>query len=131
MKQAISFVGQHGLLISIIVALGCILLGRIWSNSINWGVITDPKLIIKKNKFYKVINFYLPKDWTEDWIEGSIVCLRCYHRRFFFKYSNEIYVAGDGLRFTDDGPTVGTVYQAVFPHTANGLITLKKVKLPL
>src|SRR3981081_1936241 len=110
MKELISFFGQNKWFIIIIIAIVGILVGRIWSNNLNWGEITDPQLIIKKGKYYKVVNLYLPKIWTEDWILGSIICLKSYHRRFFVKYNKEIYVSGDRIRFSDGDPGVGQLY---------------------
>ena len=130
MKEFISFFSQNKGFVIISIAIVCILSGRIWSNMLNWGEITDPQLIIKKGKYYKVINLYVPKTWTEDWIVGSIICLKAYHRRFFFKYSRDIYVSGDRVMFTDDGPNIGLVYEAVFPKTKNGSIVMKLVKMP-
>jgi len=130
MKDFLFFFHQNAWLVITIVAITCILAGRIWSNYLNWGEITDPQLIIRKGKYYKVVNLYLPKSWTEDWIVESIVCLKCYHRRFFVKYSKEIYVSGDRIRFSDDGPGIGSYYQAIFPRTSNGLIVMKPVKKP-
>ena len=131
MKELISFFSQNKWFIIIIVAIVGILVGRIWSNSLNWGEITDPQLIIKKGKYYKVINLYVPKIWTEDWILGSIICLKSYHRRFFVSYDKEIYVSGDRIRFTDGDPGIGQVYQAIFPKTRNGSIVMKPAKIPL
>ena len=128
MKEFISFFHQNEGLIIIIVAILCILLGRIWSNSLNWGEITDPQLIIRKNRYYKVINFYVPKSWTEQWIVGSIICLESYHRRFFVRYKKEIYVSADRLRFTDDGPGIGRLYQAT--KRVTGSIIMTPVKTP-
>ncbi|HYM92628.1 MAG TPA: hypothetical protein VET23_00685 [Chitinophagaceae bacterium] len=125
MKEFISFFKENIWLVLLIVAIACIILGRIWSNNLNWGDITDPKLIMKKGKNYKVINLYLGKGWTEDWVAGSIICFKFYHHRFFVKYSKEIYVSGDKIRFDDDGPVVGKVYKAVFPKSLYGLIVMK------
>jgi len=128
MTQLMSFFSQNIWFIIAVIAIACILFGRIWSNILNWGEITDPQLIIRNGKNYKVINLYLPKSWTEDWVVGSIICLEGYHRRFFFKYRKEIYVSGDRIRFTDDGPGIGLFYQAVFPKTTNGSIVMKPVR---
>lgn len=130
MKEFISFLGQNKGFVIIIIAIVCILAGRIWSNNLNWGEITDPQLIIRKGEYYRVINLYIPKEWTEDWIVGSIICLESYHRRFFVRYRKEIYVSGDRMRFTDDGPGVGLFYQAVSTKRANGSIVMKHVKKP-
>jgi hypothetical protein len=128
MKEFISFANQNIGLILIIVSIACVLAGRIWSNYLNWGEITDPHLIIKKDKYYKVINFYVPKSWTEDWIVGSVICLESYHQRFFVNYTRSIYVSGDRIRFTDDGPGIGQLYQA--SKRATGAIVMKPVKKP-
>ena len=131
MKELMSFFSQNRGFIIIIIAIVGLLIGRIWSNNLNWGEITDPQLIIKKGKYYKVINLYIPKIWTEEWIVGSIICLKSYHRRFFVSYSKEIYISGDRIRFSDDGPGIGLFYQAIFPKTTNGMIVMKPVKMPL
>ena len=111
-----------------IVGVTCILVGRTWSNFLNWGEITDPQLLIRKGKEYKVINLYLPKAWTEGWEESSIICLESYHRILFFKYRSEIYVSGDRIRFTDDGPQIGSLYRASFPGTSSGAIVMNQIK---
>src|SRR6478672_4928340 len=120
MKEVLSFFSQNGGLVISTVAITCILLGRIWSNFLNWGGITDPQLRIKKGKEYKVINLYLPKGWTEGWEVGSIICFESYHRRVFMKYRREIYVSGDRIRFTDDVPNIGSFYKATFSNTSSG-----------
>jgi len=130
MKEFTSFFSQNSGFIIAIIAVACILFGRIWSDILNWGEITEPQLIIKKGKYYKVINLYLPKDWTEDWVVGSIICLESYHRRFFIRYRREIYVSGDKIRFSDDGPAIGLYYQAIFPKSTNGSIVMKPLKMP-
>ena len=131
MKEILSFFSQNMGFIIIIIAIAGILFGRIWSNNLNWGEITDPQLIIKKDKYYKVINLYTPKTWAEDWIVGSIVCLKSYHYKFFVKYSREIYVSGDRIRFPEDGPSIGSVYQAILPKATNGMIVMKPAKMPV
>ncbi len=128
MKDLMTFFSQNIGLIIIIIAIACILLGRIWSDKLNRGEITDPQLIVRKGKYYKVVNTYVPKSWTEDWIVGSIICLESYHRRFFVKYSREIYVSGDRIRFTDDGPVTGLLYQAIVSKKATRSIVMKPVK---
>jgi hypothetical protein len=130
MRDLISFVSQNTGLVILISSIACIILGRVWSNSLNWGEITDPKFIIRKGKNYQVLNLYKGESWTENWNVGSIVCFKSYHHRFFVKYSREIYVSGDKIRFADDGPGIGTVYEAIFPKTTNGLIVMKPVKIP-
>ena len=129
MKDFISFFNQNKGFIIVIIAIMCILIGRIWSNWLNWGEITEPHLLIKKGKHYKLVNMYLPKSWTEDWIVGSIICLKSYRRIFFFKFSRDIYVSGDRIRFADeDGPSIGLHYQAMFSSIASGSILMKPVK---
>jgi hypothetical protein len=131
MKELMSFLNQHTGLIIIIIAIACILIGRVWSDILNWGEITDPRVIIKNGKEYKLLNLYIQKSWTEDWIVDSIVCLESQHRSFFAKKTKEIYVSGDKIRFSGaDGPCIGLLYQAVFPKTTNGSIELKPVKMP-
>lgn len=130
MKELMSFFGQNTVFIISIVALACILVGRVWSNFLNWGEITDPQLLIKKDKYYKVINLYLPKGWTEGWEVGSIVCFEIQHQICFVKYRKEIYVSGDRIRFTDDGPGIGVWYKASLSNASGGSIVMKPVKLP-
>src|SRR5436853_4988202 len=128
MKEFASFFNQHLGFIILIIAISCILFGRIWSNMLNWGTITEPQAVIKKGKEYKVINLYLPKGWTEGWEVSSIVCFETYDRRFLIKYRSEIYVSGDRIRFTDDGPRIGSSYRASFPGTSNGAIVMNHIK---
>ena len=124
----VSFFGQNiGFVIAIVAVTG-ILLGRIWSNFLNWGGITDPQMLIKRGKDYKVINLYLPKGWTEGWEVGSIICLETYARSFFVKYRSEIYVSGDRIRFADDGPRIGSVYRASFAGTSSGAIFMSQIR---
>jgi hypothetical protein len=130
MKDLMKFASQNIWFIIIVIAIACILFGRIWSDNLNRGAITDPQLIIRKGKYYKVINTYMPVKWTEDWIAGSIICLKSYHRRFFVKYSRDIYVSGDRIRFTDDGPHIGLFYQAIATKKATGSIVMKPAKMP-
>src|SRR6266498_1657783 len=99
--KLISFFSQNIGFIILIIAVACILFGRIWSNILNLGRITDPQVILRQGKNYKVTNLYLPKGWTEGWAVGSIVCLECIQRRFFVRYRKEIYVSGDRIRFID------------------------------
>src|SRR5258706_9595608 len=129
MKDFMTFVSHNIWFIIVIVAVACVLFGRIWSDHLNRGGITDPQLIIREDKYYKVINTYTPKTWTEDWIVGSIICLQSYHRRFFVKYNRDIYVSGDRIRFTDNGPGIGLFYQATIKK-ATGSIVMKQVKMP-
>jgi hypothetical protein len=131
MKDLMFFFNQNKGFIIIIIAIVCVLFGRVWSNNLNWGEITDPQLLIKKGRYYKLINLYLPKKWTEDWIVNSIICLESYHRKFFIKYSRHIYVSGDRIRFTDDGPDIGVFYQATITKKAIGSIVMKPVKKPM
>jgi hypothetical protein len=130
MTEFISFFSQNKAFLLVIMAIAGILVGRIWSNKSNWGEITDPNLIIRQGKFYEVVNLYIPKDWTEDWIADSIICFKSSHRSFFVKYTRKIYVLADHIRFTDDGPFVGSYYQAVSRKTTTGLIVMKPVNMP-
>ncbi len=130
MKSFFSFVSENMWLVFLIVAIACIIIGKVWSNTQNWGEITDPLLVMKKGKNYKLINLYLGKSWTDDWVVGSIICLKFYHHRFFVKHSKEIYVSGDKIRFDEDGPNIGKVYEAVFPKSPNGRIFMKPTPLP-
>jgi hypothetical protein len=129
MKEFMSFFRENIGFIIIIIAVACILFGRIWSNILNWGKVTDPQLIIRNGKHYKVINLYLPKGWTEGWEVGSIICFESFHRRFFVKYRREIYVSGDRIRFTDDGPGIGSFYKASYSKTSTGSIVMKPIKM--
>jgi hypothetical protein len=131
MKESMSFFSQNTWFIIAVIAVACVLLGRIWSNILNWGEITDPQLILKKGEHYKVINLYLPKGWTEGWEVGSIICFESQHKRFFFKKRKEIYVSGDRIRFSDEGPGIGSFYQAIFSNSAAGSILMKEVKKPV
>jgi len=128
MIEFMSFFSQNTGFIIVVVAVTFLLLGRVWSNFLNWGAITDPQLLIKKGKEYKVINLYLPKGWTEGWEVSSIVCFETYDRRFLIKYRSEIYVSGDRIRFTDDGPRIGSSYRASFPGTSTGAIVMNHIK---
>lgn len=130
MKELLSFFSENTGFIIAIIAIACVLFGRVWSNILNWGEITDPQLIIKKGKRYKVVNFYLPKAWTDDWVVGSIICLESYNRKLFIKYRKEIYVSGDRIRFADDGPGIGQFYEAAFSTSSTNSIVMKPVKLP-
>ena len=130
MKELMSFFTQNSGFTIAIVAVACILFGRVWSNYLNWGEITDPQLLIRKNKNYRVINLYLPKGWTEGWEVGSIICFEIHHRSFFVKYRREIYVSGDRVRFTDDGPGIGSLYTASISKTSGGSIVMTPVNLP-
>jgi len=129
MKEFTSFFSENTGFIIVIIAVGCVLFGRIWSNILNWGEITDPQLIIKNGKSYKVINLYLPKGWTEGWEVGSIICFESFQRRFFIKYRREIYVSGDRIRFADDGPGIGSFYKAFYSNTSIGSIVMRPVKM--
>ncbi|HEV8283395.1 MAG TPA: hypothetical protein VGQ09_03750 [Chitinophagaceae bacterium] len=129
MKEPTFFFSENLGFIIIIIAVACTLFGRIWSNILNWGHITDPQLIIRDGKHYKVINLYLPKGWTEGWEVGSIICFESFQRRFFVKYRKEIYVSGDRIRFTDDGPGIGTFYKASYSNTSTGSIVMDPVKM--
>jgi hypothetical protein len=126
----ISFFFQNIGFVIAIIAIACILLGRVWSNILNWGEITDPHSIIRGGKNYRVINLYLPKGWTEGWGVGSIICFETFHRRFLKKYRSEIYVSGDRIRFTDEGPNIGSVYKASYTNASSGAILMTQVKKP-
>jgi len=128
--KLISFLSQNIGFVILIVAVACILLGRIWSNMRNWGTITDPQAIIRGGRDYKVVNLYFPKGWTEGWEVGSIVCLESSHRKLFSKHPNEIYVSGDRIRFTDDGPTIGSTYKASFTYASSGSILMTHIRKP-
>ena len=130
MKELFSFFSENTGFIIVIIAIACILFGRVWSNILNWGEITDPQLIIKKGKRYRVVNFYLPKAWTDDWVVGSIICLESYNRKLFIKYRKEIYVSGDRIRFADDGPGIGRFYEATFSNSSTSSIVMNPAKLP-
>ena len=131
MKELISFCNQHMWLITFIIATACVLAGRIWSDSLNWGEITDPQSILRKGKCYKVINMYIPKEWTEDWIVDSIICLENRHHGFFKRNTKIIYVSGDRIRFSGDGPGIGSFYEAMTSKRANGIIVMKPVDKPV
>jgi hypothetical protein len=130
MKELTPFISQNKGLLIIVFLITCILIGRIWSNYLNWGNITGPTLVIKKGKHYKVVNLYIPKAWTEDWIVGSIICFKTFDRRFFIKSSRNIYVSGDRIRFPGDGPSIGSFYEAVFPRNKTGPIIMKIIQTP-
>ena len=131
MKESMSFFSQNTWFIIAVIAVASVLLGRIWSNILNWGEITDPQQILKKGECYKVVNLYLPKGWTEGWEVGSIVCLETHQKRFFIKQKKEIYVSGDRIRFSDEGPGIGSFYQAIFSNSAAGSIIMKPVAKPV
>jgi len=119
---------QHTGFIILIMAVACILFGRIWSNILNWGTITSPNQVIRSGKNYKVINVYIPKGWTDSWEVGSIICFESIQSGLF-KYSKEIYVAGDRIRFTDEGPRIGSFYKASYSNKSTGSIVMKPVKV--
>src|SRR6266487_4740636 len=129
MKEFMSFFRENIGFIIMIIAVACILFGRIWSNMLNWGKITDPQVIIRNGRHYKVINLYLPKGWTEGWEVGSIICFESFHRRFFVKYRREIYVSGARIRFADDGPGIGSFYKASYSNTSTGSIVMNPIKM--
>lgn len=128
MKEFPSFFSQNIGFVIVIAVVACVLFGRIWSNVLNWGQITEPQVLIKNGKSYKVLNIYLPKGWTEGWEVDSVVCFENFHRKFLIKYRKEIYVSGDRIKFTDDGPAIGTIYQA--SYSSRGSIVMKPVKTP-
>ena len=131
MKELLSFFDQHTVFVIIIIAVACVLFGRIWSNMLNWGTVTEPHSLIRSGRNYKVINLYLPKSWTDSWEVGSIVCLESFHRRFFKEYRKEIYVSGDRIRFADeDGPGIGRFYKASFSNRSTGSIVMRPIRKP-
>ena len=85
MSKLFSFFDQHAGFIILIMVVACILFGRIWSNILNWGTITNPNQVIRGGRYYKVINLYLPKGWTDSWEVGSIICFESFRSRFFVK----------------------------------------------
>jgi len=128
--KIISFLSQNIGFVILIVAIACVLFGRIWSNILNWGKITDPQTLIKRGRDYRVINLYLPKGWTDGWEVGSIVCLECSQQTLLSKNPKEIYVSGDRIRFTDDGPSIGSTYKASFTYASSGSIVMSHIKKP-
>jgi len=129
--KLMSFFSQNIFFIITIIAVAGVLVGRIWSNFLNWGQITDPQVIIKNGQNYRIINLYFPKGWTEGWEVSSIICLESFQRRFFIKSWKEIYISGDRIRFTDDdGPTIGSFYKASFTHASSGSIVMTHIKTP-
>ncbi|MFI5185909.1 MAG: hypothetical protein ACHQF0_04250, partial [Chitinophagales bacterium] len=93
--KLMSFFSQNIIFIIAIIAAAGILIGRIWSNFLNWGTITDPQMIIRNGENYKLINLYFPKGWTEGWEVGNVICFETVQRRFFIKSQKEIYISGD------------------------------------
>jgi len=131
MKEFVLFFSQHTGLIILIIAIACTLFGRIWSNMLHWGTITEPHSLIRSGSHYKVINIYLPNGWTEGWEVGSIICFESFDRHFFVKKRKEIYVAGDRIRFTnEEGPGIGSFYTASYSNKSTGSIVMKPVKMP-
>jgi hypothetical protein len=128
MEGIMAFFHQNTWFIIIIVVIAGILAGRIWSDWINRGDITDPLLVIRKGRYYKVVNTYVPTHWTEDWIVGSIICLKAHHRKLFISYSRDIYVSGDRVRFTDGGPVAGSLYQVTTTKKSTGAVVMTPVK---
>jgi len=129
MNLLFNFFNQNMGLVIIIVAIACIMMGRIWSDILNWGAITDPQLLIKNRKNYKVLSIYLPKTWSEGWIVGTIICLESYPTRFFIKYRKNIYVSGDRIRFADEVPNVGLTYEAKITRASSHSILMSPVKI--
>ena len=84
MSKLFSFFDQHAGFIILIMAVACILFGRIWSNILNWGTITNPNQVIRSDD-YKVINLYFPKGWTDSWEVGSIICFESFTKQIFCK----------------------------------------------
>ena len=130
MSKLFSFFDQHAGFIILIMVVACILFGRIWSNILNWGTITNPNQVIRGGRYYKVINLYLPKGWTDSWEVGSIICFESFRSRFFVKYRKEIYIFGDRIRFADEGPGIGSFYKASYSNKSTGSIVMKPVKKP-
>ncbi|MFI5188100.1 MAG: hypothetical protein ACHQF0_15320 [Chitinophagales bacterium] len=129
--KLMSFFSQNIIFIIAIIAAAGILIGRIWSNFLNWGRITDPQMIIRNGQNYKLINLYFPKGWTEGWEVGSVLCFETVHRRFFVKSLREIYISGDRIRFTDeDGPVIGSYYKATYTHASSGSILMTQISRP-
>jgi hypothetical protein len=128
--KIMSFLSQNPGFVIFMIAIACILFGRIWSNILNWGKITDAQTIIKRGRDYTVVNLYLPKGWTDGWEVGSIVCLECSSPTLFSKSPKEIYVSGDQIRFTEDGPTIGSTYKASFTYASSGSIVMTHIKEP-
>ena len=129
MRDFSSFFGQHTGFMILIMAIACILFGRLWSNRLNWGTITEPQSVIRSGKNYKVINCYLPKGWTEGWEIGSVICFETFERHFFKTYRREIYVSGDRIRFAnEDGPAIGSIYKASYSNKSTGLVVMQRIK---
>ncbi len=129
MNAFFRFFNQHPGLMIAIVAIACILIGRIWSDILNWGAITDPQVLIKNSKTYKVLSIYMPKTWSEGWVVGTIICIESYPRRFFIKYRKDIYVSGDRIRFADEGPNIGLTYEAKITLASSHSILMTPVKI--
>ena len=126
-----SFFSQNIVFITIVIAIGCILIGRIWSNFLNWGKITDPQMMIRNGQNYRLVNLYFPKGWTEGWEVGNIICFETFQRRFFMQSKREIYISGDRIRFTnEEGPVIGSYYKATFTHASSGSILMTYIKKP-
>ena len=128
MKDLTAFLHHNMGFVTLIVAIACVLLGRIWSDRLNRGEITDPLLMVRKEHYYKVINTYVPSMWTEDWIVGNIICLKQYHSKLLQEGNRDIYVSGDRVRFTDGGPVIGSMYQVIATKKSTGGVVMKLVK---
>ncbi|HEY2721153.1 MAG TPA: hypothetical protein VGI82_05490 [Chitinophagaceae bacterium] len=123
------FLHHNIVFIIIVIAIACVLAGRIWSNFLHWGKIADPHMLIRNGHNYKLINIYNPKGWTEGWEVGSIICFESDNKRFFIGAKKEIYISGDQIRFTDEnGPLIGSVYEAAYTHASSGMIRMNLVK---
>ena len=128
MHALFNFIQQYQGLVITIVAIACILIGRIWSDTLNWGAITDADQLIKNGRNYKVLSVYLPTKWSEGWVVGTIICLESYPSRFFIKYKKDIYISGDRVRFADEGPTIGLTYKAKITRAMSHSILMTPVK---
>jgi len=128
MNAFFSFFNQNRGLMIVIIAIACILIGRIWSDILNWGAITDPQKMIKNGGKYKVLSVYLPSTWSEGWVIGTIICLESYQSRFFIKYKKDIYLSGDRIRFGNEGPNIGLTYEAKITHASSHSILMTPVK---
>jgi hypothetical protein len=128
MPVLFNFIDQNRGLVITIIAIAGILIGRIWSDTLNWGAISEPDMLIKNGQTYKVLSVYLPTKWSEGWIVGTIICLEGYQSRFFIKYKKDIYISGDRVRFADEGPNVGSMYKAKITRSMSHSILMTPVK---
>jgi len=128
--KLLSFLSENLGFLIIIVFIAGILLGRVWSNLLNWGEVTDPHSVIREGRNYRLNNVYLPKGWTEGWEVGSILCLECSHSKSIISFRKEIYVAGDRIRFSDEGPKIGALYKASYTRASSGSIVMTEIEKP-